>query len=188
MFERGSADSRKVGVAVYPSHWERKLVLRDGTRIVARPIRRGDEAKIHELLRHVSKLDLRLRFFGTIKVFTDEFVAGLTQLDYVRAMAFVAFDEVEIDILGVVRLHIDSASENGEYAILVKTDLKGRGLGWVLMQLILEYARFRGLRLISGQVLIENYIMLDMCREFGFEIISNCSERGICDVKLALKS
>ena len=180
------AAARKVDVAVYPSQWERKLILRDGSHISVRPIRQGDESKIHGLLQHVSKRDLRLRFFGTIKVFTDEFVARLTHLDYARAMAFIAFDEVDTDIHGVVRLHMDSVCETGEYAILIKTALKGRGLGWALMQLILEYARFKELKFISGQVLIENYLMLDMCRELGFQITSNDADCGIYDVKLEL--
>jgi len=77
--EAHSCRVRKVGVAVYPSQWERKLVLRDGTRVVTRSIRQGDEPKIHALLQHVSKLDLRLRFFGTIKTFSVEFVASLTR-------------------------------------------------------------------------------------------------------------
>ena len=49
-------------------------------------------------------------------------------------MAFVAIDEASGDTLGVVRLHTDASGEAGEYAILLRSDLKGRGLGWALMQ------------------------------------------------------
>ena len=122
-----------------------------------RPIRPEDEPLIHELLRHVTSQDLRLRFFAPMKEFTHEFIARLTQLDYARAMAFVAFDEATNELVGVVRIHSDSIYENGEYAILLRSDLKGRGLGWTLMQLIIEYAKSEGLKQISGQVLQENY-------------------------------
>ena len=54
-------------------------------------------------------------------------------------------------------LHADAEYDSGEYAILVRSDLKGRGLGWLLMQLIIEYARAEGMRTIEGQVLQENY-------------------------------
>jgi hypothetical protein len=91
----------------YPSHWNRELILRDGTRVPVRPIRPDDESKILELLQNVSKEDLRLRFFDSIKEFTHEFVVRVTQLDYSRAMAFVALDETGDVILGVVRLHRD---------------------------------------------------------------------------------
>jgi acetyltransferase len=137
-------------------------------------------------LRHVTMQDLRLRFFAPMKEFTHEFIARLTQLDYARAMAFVAFDETSNEMVGVVRIHSDSIYESGEYAILLRSDLKGRGLGWALMQLIIEYARSEGLKTISGDVLQENTVMLEMCRNLGFEIKADPVEHGICDVKLKL--
>jgi acetyltransferase len=158
------------GVRPYPSQWERHILLGDGWRIFVRPIRPDDENVIRDHLAHVSKEDLRLRFFDSIKQFSHRFIAGLIDLDYARAMAFVAIDEATKEPLGVVRLHTDDAHESGEYAILLRSDLKGRGLGWSLMQLIIEYARSEGLKRMSGQILQENTVMLKMCRDLGFEI------------------
>ena len=76
--------------------------------------------------------------------------------------------------------------ESGEYAILLRSDLKGRGLGWALMQLIIEYAKSEGLKRISGEVLQENTAMLEMCRELGFEVKSDAADYTICDVTLEL--
>jgi acetyltransferase len=126
------------GVRPYPSQWERRIVLGDGWRIFVRPVRPSDDRLIRDLLVHVSKEDLRLRFFDSIKEFSPQFIARLTKLDYARAMAFVAFDEASGDTLGVVRLHADAVHETAEYAILLRSDLKGRGLGWFLMHLIIE--------------------------------------------------
>jgi acetyltransferase len=173
-------------VRPYPSQWQRHLQVKDDWRVFVRPIRPEDEPLIHELLRHVTAEDLRLRFFAPMKQFTHEFIARLTQLDYARAMAFVAFDEASNELVGVVRLHSDSIYENGEYAILLRSDLKGRGLGWALMQLIIEYARSEGLKVISGDVLQENTVMLQMCRDLGFEVKSDPVEPGICSARLKL--
>ncbi len=137
-------------------------------------------------MRHVTPEDLRLRFFAPIKEFTHQFIARLTQLDYARAMAFVAFDEANNELVGVVRIHSDSIYESGEYAILLRPDLKGKGLGWALMQLIIEYAKSEGLKVIFGEVLQENLIMLQMCRDLGFEVKPDPVEPGICNVKLRL--
>ena len=177
------------GAAVrpYPSQWERHLVLWDGGRIFARPIRPDDEPLILQLLQHVSKEDLRFRFFDSIKEFTHPFLARLTQLDYARAMAFVAFDEGGGEILGVVRVHSDATCETGEYAILLRTDLKGRGLGWALMQLIIEYAKSEGLNRIFGQILRENSVMLNMCRELGFDVKTDPDDGSLCDVTLTFR-
>ena len=186
--ERKFAGSGPANFAVrpYPSQWQRHLEMRDGRRVFVRPIRPEDEPLIHEFLRHVTSQDLRLRFFAPMKEFTHEFIARLTQLDYARAMAFVAFDEATNEIVGVVRIHSDSIYENGEYAILLRSDLKGRGLGWALMQLIIEYAKSEGLKAISGEVLQENTVMLEMCRELGFEVKTDPVEHGVCNVKLTL--
>ena len=100
--------------------------------------------------------DLRLRFFAPVKEFSHNFIARFTQIDYARAMAFIAVEEATGAMLGVVRLHADADYASGEYAILVRSDLKGRGLGWLLMQLIIEYARAEGIRSIHGQVLQDN--------------------------------
>jgi acetyltransferase len=173
-------------VRPYPSQWERHVRVGDHWRVFVRPIRPEDEPLIHEFLRHVTANDLRLRFFAPIKEFTHQFIARLTQLDYARAMAFVTFDEASNELVGVVRIHSDSIYESGEYAILLRSDLKGRGLGWMLMQLIIEYARSEGLKEISGDVLYENAVMLEMCRSLGFEVKSDPDEADICKVRLKL--
>ncbi|MFT4120400.1 GNAT family N-acetyltransferase [Bradyrhizobium sp.] len=173
-------------VRAYPSRLERHIELKDGWRIFVRPIRPEDEPTIHEFLRHVTAHDLRLRFFAPMKEFTHEFIARLTQLDYARAMAFIAFDEATSEMVGVVRIHSDSIYESGEYAILLRSDLKGRGLGWALMQQIIDYAKSEGLKTISGDVLKENVTMLDMCRQLGFEVKPDPSEPDVCDVRLRL--
>ena len=121
-----------------------------------------------------------------MKQFTHQFIARLTQLDYARAMAFVAFDEASNELVGMVRIHSDSIYESGEYAVLLRSDLKGRGLGWALMQLIIEYAKSEGMKVIFGDVLRENRTMLQMCRDLGFEVKADPAEPGICNVKLRL--
>jgi acetyltransferase len=177
-----------VAVRPYPSQWQRHLVLGDGWRIFVRPIKPDDERLIRDLLVHVSKEDLRLRFFDSIREFSPSFIAGLTHFDYANAMAFVAIDEVSGETLGVVRLHSGSSHETGEYAILLRSSLKGRGLGWALMQLIIEYAKSEGLKRIVGQILQENSVMLKMCRELGFEIKTDAEDPGVYDVTLTLES
>jgi acetyltransferase len=182
---RGSGPAN-FAVRPYPSQWQRHLAVKDGWRVFVRPIRPEDEPLIHELLQHVTPQDLRLRFFAPMKQFSHEFIARLTQLDYARAMAFVAFDEASNELVGVVRIHSDSIYQSGEYAILLRSELKGRGLGWALMQMIIEYARSEGLKTISGDVLADNTVMLAMCRSLGFEIKTDPVEHDICDVRLTL--
>ncbi|HTP94153.1 MAG TPA: GNAT family N-acetyltransferase, partial [Xanthobacteraceae bacterium] len=82
--------------------------------------------------------------------------------------------------------HATPKKDTGEYAIIVRSDLKSHGLGWQLMQMIIAYARTRNFRCIEGQVLHDNATMLTMCKELGFQIETNADEPYICDVTLAL--
>jgi RimJ/RimL family protein N-acetyltransferase len=168
------------------ARWRRHLVLHDGGRIVFRPITLDDELLLRDLLGHVSREDLRLRFFDSIKEFSPQFITGLLTIDGISAMAFVAIDEAGHEMLGVVRIYCDPVHQAGEYAILLRSDLKGRGLGWDLMQLVIEYAKAEGLSRLCGQVLQENAAMLKMCRELGFEVRMDADDRGVCDVALPL--
>ena len=176
----------RFAICPYPKEWERHTTLKNGTAIFIRPIRPDDERLYPPFLARVSQEDLRLRFFAPVKKFDHAFIARFTQLDYARAMAFVAIDEVSGEMLGVARLHANSTYDTAEYAVLVRSDLKGRGLGWLLMQIIIEYARSEGLQIIEGQVLEENVSMLRMCAELGFAITPDPSEPHISIVRLAL--
>ncbi len=176
----------RFAVRPYPKEWERRFALADETPIFVRPVRPEDEPLFQDFIKLVTAEDLRLRFFAPIKELSHAFIARLTQLDYARAMAFVAIDEASGNMLGVVRLHADANYETGEYAILVRSDLKSRGLGWKLMQLMIEYARSEGLKRIEGQVLKENTAMLDMCKEFGFRIETDHHDSELRIVAMAL--
>ncbi|MGP0088844.1 MAG: bifunctional acetate--CoA ligase family protein/GNAT family N-acetyltransferase [Xanthobacteraceae bacterium] len=181
----GSGNPR-LAIRPYPKEWERELALGNGTLIGVRPVRPEDEPMFHEFFERVTAEDLRLRFFAPVKEFSHTFIARLTQIDYARAMALAAIDKATGDLLGVVRLHADANYAAGEYAILLRSDLKGQGLGWQLMQLIIEYARSEGLQRIEGQVLRENTAMLEMCGQLGFDIKSDPHEIGIVVVTLPL--
>jgi acetyltransferase len=176
----------RCAVRPYPKEWERYMTLRDGAAILVRPVRPEDEPLYRPFFADVTPQDLRLRFFAPVKDFSHAFISRFTQIDYARAMAFIAIETATGKMLGVVRLHADANYETGEYAILVRSDLKGRGLGWLLMQLIIEYARAEGLKTIEGQVLSENTTMIAMCRELGFTVAADPNEPETVLVKLAL--
>jgi len=154
----------------YPTEWERTILLGDGQPALVRPVRPEDDAMFRAFFTHITDEDLRLRFFQSVRHFSHEFIARLTQLDYARSIALVAVHPGTHEMLGAVRLHADANYETGEYGILVRSDLKGHGIGWKLMQIMIEYAQWLGLKIIEGQVLRENRTMLAMCESLGFRV------------------
>jgi acetyltransferase len=173
-------------MATYPLEWEHRFRLSDGMAVFIRPIRPEDEQLYDRFIAAESLEDLRWRFFAPVKELDPALITRLTHIDYDRAMAFIAIDERTGDMLGVARLHQTELNESGEYAVIVRSDLKAHGLGWHLMRMLIDYARKRKLRSIEGRVMHDNTAMLDMCSELGFEIHCDREEPSICNVRLAL--
>ncbi len=176
----------RFAILPYPKEWERTVPLNDGASMFVRPVRPEDDHLFREFFTHVSDEDLRLRFFQAVRHFSHEFIARLTQLDYARSIALVALDPATGHMLGAVRLHADANYEHGEYSILVRSDLKGHGLGWKLMQIMIEYAQWLGLKTVDGQVLRENHTMLSMCRHLGFKVVVDPDDATLTNVSLKL--
>ena len=127
-----------------------------------------------------------MRFFIARPHTSHKQIARFTQIDYAREMAFVAIEETRGNILGVARFVADPDYRRAEYAIIVASDLKGRGLGWTLMKHLIAYARAEGLSDLFGEVLAENETMLIMCRELGFKIESIPDDMSLKRVTLHL--
>jgi acetyltransferase len=180
------AGRTRFAIRPYPAEWEKQLSLAGDWKVAVRPVRPEDEPAIAAFLVRVSLADVRLRFFHSMKEFPHAFITRFTQLDYARAMAFVASDPATREVIGLVQLHSDASYQTAEYAVLLRSDLKGRGLGWALMQLLIEYARAEGLRSLAGEVLRDNTTMLTMCRELGFDITSDPKDPSIMLVSLDL--
>jgi acetyltransferase len=155
-------------IVPYPRHLETTEILRDGTEMYLRPIRPDDATLIQRFLQSVSPEDIRARFHGAMRDFSGAMLIRLTQIDYDREIALIGFREGDEMPLGVVRLHSDPDQIIGEFAILVRSDLHGHGLGTSLMHRIIGFARDRGLEKIVGSVLRDNARMLRLVRELGF--------------------
>lgn len=176
----------RLAIRPYPSEWEQTLTLRDGRTILVRPLKPEDERLYPAFFERMTDEDMRLRFFARVRELGHAFIARLTQIDYARAMAFIAIDPALDAMLGAVRLHGDAARDQGEYAIAVRSDLKGIGLGWELMRLIIRFANREGYREIRGEVLRENTTMLAMCQSLGFEAHPEPESPEIMAVRLSV--
>lgn len=181
--------TRRLAIRPYPKRLERSVALKDGRGFLVRPIRPEDEPLLHDMFEHLTPDDVRLRFFAPIKRMSHQLAAKLTQIDYDREMALVAVAPGaggREEIHGVVRIAADPDNVEAEYAVIVRSDMKGQGLGFLLMTAIMDYARSRGIAEIYGEVLRENTTMLAMCRELGFSRRESPDEPGVVEVRLRL--
>jgi len=161
----------KAGATALPARaLEGRVRLRDGTMVRVRPVRPTDAPRLQEMIERSDHRDIRLRFLHSMKNLPDQMAVRLSNLDYDRDMAFVAVAPGTRKLVGVSRLAADVEGDGAEYAIFVRTDWKGRGLGRALMLRLIDYARDRMFGGLYSEVLAENDRMLRLCRELGFRI------------------
>ncbi|MFC4728017.1 GNAT family N-acetyltransferase [Coralloluteibacterium thermophilus] len=187
----GEDTNPRFAIKPYPKSLEGELVLRGDRHVRTRAVRPDDEDRLRRFFERVEPQDIRQRYFAPVKHFSRTFIARLTQIDYARVIVIIAVD-AEDEVLGVAQIHADpepvaGEPREGEYAILLRSDLKGQGLGWQLMRKLIEHARRAGLTRITGQVLRENENMLAMCRQLGFEVQPDPDDIGIALVSLPIE-
>ena len=178
-------NNHEAGQALRPRALEGRVRLRDGSKVRVRPIRPTDAPRLQEMIERSDLRDIRMRFLHAMKHLPDQMAVRLSEIDYDRDMAFVAVAPGTRKLVGVSRLAADPVGDSAEYAVFVRTDWKGRGLGRALMDRLIDYARGRELDALYSEVLAENDRMLRMCRELGFRI-EHAAEAHIRKVVLAL--
>jgi len=149
-------------------HWQE--TLRDGTRVLIRPIRKEDANLEREFIERLSPVSRGYRFLGQIKV-TDDMIRRLTDLDYGRDMAFVALrhDSGQKMEIGVSRFCTSDDGTSCECAGVVSDEWQGRGLGHLLMRHLIEVARQRGIKRMYSIDAAANQEMRKLAADLGFE-------------------
>jgi acetyltransferase len=185
-----TSSSERLAIRPYPKSLEEILQLTDGREILVRPIRPEDEPNHHIFVSKLTPEDIRFRFFGLVGELPHTEMARLTQIDYDREMAFIAIvidKGTEGETLGVVRTVSDPDNERAEFAVVVRSDLKGAHLGRKLMTKMIAYCRGRGTGQIVGQVLTDNVRMLKFVESLGFKRLRYV-EGEIVEVGLDLRT
>ena len=162
----------RLAIRPYPRGLEEPFMMPDGRTLLLRPILPEDEPKLTAAFQHLSPESVRMRFFALLKELPPYMRARLTQIDYEREMALVLVSSGppgRAEIFAVVRISADPDNENAEFAIAVRDELAGHGIGTRLMEKIIAYSRSRKIRRIIGLVLNENAAMIDICRRLGFQ-------------------
>ena len=172
--------------AAYRHDTETIATLPQGQSIRIGPLRSEDERLLVEFIARILPEDLRLRFFTAASELPRDMITRLARVDFARDMALMAQPPGKDEILGVARYISDPQTREAEFAVIVRSDLKGHGIGWMLMKRLVEVARRRGLKKLTGLVLVENANMLKFCRELGFSIARNPDDPMTVTASLSL--
>lgn len=183
----GKRRFRPFAIRPYPKELERQVDW-NGQQLLIRPIRPEDETALGDLLNSLSPEDARMRFFGTMRSLPRSQLARFTQIDYDREMALVAIerdsDGVERSI-GEVRVVADPDNRVADFAIVIDSAIKGKGLGRLLLQSIIDYARSRGIIELHGETMSGNLRMQQLAKDLGFTLKEG-TDVSMVDLHLSL--
>ncbi len=180
----GPRDGR-LAIRPYPKELELRESIPGLGEFFLRPIRPQDVAAFTRFFARLQPDDVRLRFYQPLRSLPPSLLARLTQIDYDREMAFLLFD-TENEVMGVAHFFADPDKQKAEFAVLVRSDLKGNGIGRALMRHVIAYAKRSGVGEIFGDVLEENAMMISLCRELGFAMAPLAGSSGLVRASLTL--
>jgi len=188
---KGEGEQR-LAIRPYPRELEECVTLKTGRHITLRPIRPEDEDTHRAFLANLTDEDLRLRFFGVVqRDFDHKDIARFTQIDYDREMAFIATapdERGDPETLGVMRTNTKPDNSEAEFAIVIRSDQKGAGLGSLLFHKGICYTKERGTRLLAGQTMVENKAMQGLSKKFGFVISPDPHDPDLVDMELDMNT
>lgn len=188
-------DARRAGgadhfaIKPYPDYLCERIAW-EGHDLMVRPIRPGDEAQHLAFLQQLDPEDVRMRVFYSRRTIEPSELARLTQIDYEREIAFVAESagpDGTPQTLAAARAVTDPDNISAEFGIIVRSDLKGRGLGRLMMDKLIRTLRAQGTQRLVATVLNDNKRMLALQRDLGFVAVPDETEDGTRAIALDLQ-
>jgi acetyltransferase len=179
LHEASLADGQlpRLAIRPYPFQYVTPAKLKDGTPITIRPIRPEDEPLMVNFHKMLSASSVYNRYFEFLKLeqrIAHERLARLCFIDYDREMALVAEHRIrgkaDREIIGVGRLIKMSGANAAEFALVVGDPWQNRGLGILLLNLLVKIGRDDRLAVISGEILPDNVAMKHVSRRAGFRL------------------
>ena len=186
----GALPYRHMAIHPYPSGLEGALELPGGEVAVIRPIRPEDARIEREFVNRLSEESRFLRFMFGLHELTPAMLSRFTQIDYDRELALIIVrtlpDGTEQQI-GVARYITLPDEETCEFAIVVADEWQGKGVARRLLQRLIDAARARRLKLMTGITLRENSRMIELSRSLGFASTADADEPELVRMTLALR-
>ncbi|MEJ2410472.1 MAG: GNAT family N-acetyltransferase [Novosphingobium sp.] len=143
-----------------------QLTTRTGINLTVRPASKSDEPALGAFFDAVSDDDRRFRFLSASEHVSHEQMAPLLKADHFQSESFLAFDDGEL--VASALLACDAGLDTGEIAVSVRSDYKGKGVGWALLDFLAGEAQERGVRRVISIESRDNHAAIELEREKGF--------------------
>jgi RimJ/RimL family protein N-acetyltransferase len=143
----------------------RRVVLRDGSKVVIRQVRRSDAPLLADGFARLGPESRRLRFLRRKDELTPAELRYFTDIDHHDHEAIGALAPTAGGGVGVARYVRDASDpQSAEIALTVVDDWQGRGLGTELLAQLSGRARAAGIRRFTALVSADNAAMTALLR------------------------
>ncbi|WP_427967211.1 N-acetyltransferase family protein [Altererythrobacter sp.] len=146
----------------------RTATTRNGVQLEFRAVTPEDEPLLEEFFDKVSDEDRRFRFLSAVGHVGHYLLEPMVTVDHFRTEGFLAFDRETGILAGFGMLACDKTMDSAEVAISVRSDYRGRGVGWAMLDLLADEADRRGAREVIAIEDRENHAAIELEREKGF--------------------
>jgi len=167
------------------------LTLRDGTRVLVRPVVPSDKDALQAGMERLSPESRYRRFMMSMEKLTPAMLRYLTEIDYDHHFALVAFavEEPGEPAIAVARyIRVADEPDVAEAAIAVVDDHQRKGLATLLVDLLEAKAVEHGVRWFRAWVLAENHAMREGLRSAGARLVFDSAGVYRTDVELPSES
>jgi acyl-CoA hydrolase/RimJ/RimL family protein N-acetyltransferase len=153
----------------YPVEEEREVTLKNGTPVCVRPSRASDVRSLQEIFYQLPAKDVYTRFFTGLKSLSAAKAEYLCNVDYEKEMAFVVtHGEPEKEkLVGSALYVVDPSKNTADVAYMIPHEWQGMGIGSLLQERMIEYAKSKGIRGFTADILYENKAMLKLAGKCG---------------------
>jgi RimJ/RimL family protein N-acetyltransferase len=168
----------------YPQEEEREFELKNNTKIVVRPSKASDVGALQDLFYKLPPEDVYTRFFRDLKCLSVSEAEHLCNVDYNQEMAFVVTNgqREQEKIVGSSFYVVNPSTNMADVAYMILPEWQGVGLGTILQQRMVEYAKAKGLKGFTADILAENTAMLKMAQKCGKVTMS--LSHGVYEVEM----
>lgn len=149
------------------AEWSARIATRDGLDLNVRPASLDDQQALAEFFGQLSPQDLRFRFLSAMKQVTPGLARQLVDIDHTQTENLLAFDSKD-RIVATAMIAAPNGMDDAEVAVAVRSDLKGHGIGWSMLENACDYARSRGIKAVHSMQLSEDRAAISLEREMGF--------------------
>jgi len=156
----------------YPEEEEREIALKDGRNVLIRPTRASDVEMIQSLFYSLPAEDVFTRFFTNLKSLDVSRAQHLCSVSYDDEMAFVAVvgEREQEKIVGSSCYYVNASTNLADCAFMIHPEWQGLGLGSILQRRMAEYAKARGVRGFTADVLCANERMMKVFERGGYQM------------------